>query len=112
MTTIAYIIELWAAPAALTINVSNSKNSKLSYHILTSHFNLLWHNKGDCVVDIKGRLIRYAENCVIADEFDLKKVLNLKINYKISYFFIRDLTWLSEDNMEVVFFICDPRHIP
>ena len=37
------------------------------------------------MVDIKGRLIRYSENCVIADEFDLKKVLNLKIDYTISY---------------------------
>ena len=64
------------------------------------------------MVDIKGRLIRYAENCVIADEFNLKKVLNLKIDYKISYLVVRDLTWLSEEKKEVLFSVGHPRHIP
>jgi hypothetical protein len=49
----------------------------MSYRILTSHLNLLWNDKGYCMVDIKGRLIRDAENGIIIDELDLKKVFNL-----------------------------------
>jgi hypothetical protein len=75
----AYTKELWAAPAALTIIVRDSMKESLISRILTSHLNLLWHNKGDCVVYIKGCLIRHSENGVIVDELDLKNVFNLKI---------------------------------